>query len=100
MIKLPVLLLALLFLMATSLLLADEGYQEARLLTESGHILPLQALLQVIQAEQSGRVLEVEFEHEGDLYLYEIEILDKQGAVWEFKVDAASGEILKRELED
>ncbi|MCU7931321.1 MAG: PepSY domain-containing protein [Candidatus Thiodiazotropha sp. (ex Codakia rugifera)] len=86
--------------MTTALLLADEGYQEARQLTESGRILPLQELLQVIQAEQSGRVLEVEFEHEDGLYLYEIEILDKQGAVWEFKVDAASGEILKRELED
>ena len=87
---------------ATSLIQADEAetYQEARRLSQSGQILPLQELLQIIQSEQEGRVLELEFEREGGRYLYEIEILDDRGAVWEFKVDAVSGEILERELED
>jgi uncharacterized membrane protein YkoI len=100
MIKTPAWPWALLFFLATSLLQAGEGYQEARQLAESGQILPLNELLQVIQAEQPGRVLEVEFKHKSDQYLYEIEILDGQGAVWEFKVDAANGKILDRELED
>lgn len=86
--------------MIVSLAMADEGHQEARRLTESGEILPLEDLMQSIEAEQPGRILEVELERDDGRYLYEIEILDPQGAVWEFKLDATSGEILERELED
>lgn len=87
-------------LMFSSLSLADEGYEEARRLTESGAILPLEELLPAIQAQQPGRILELELERDRGRYLYEIEMLDEQGAVREFKVDAATGEILERELED
>jgi uncharacterized membrane protein YkoI len=89
-------------LSSASLLMADEeeNYQEARRLTRSGQILPLQDLLKNIQSERQGRVLEVELERKGSRYIYEIEILDEQGVVWEYKIDAVSGRILKRELED
>lgn len=100
MMKSLVLCLLLAILPMNGRLSAEEGYQQARRLTEAGDILSLQTLLQTIQAEQPGRVLEVEFEREGKRYLYEIEILDRQGAVWEFKIDASSGEIVERELED
>lgn len=80
--------------------LADVGYKEARRLTESGAILPLGTLLPKIQAQQPGTILELELERHKKRYIYEFEILDEQGAVWEFKMDAATGEILKRELED
>ncbi len=79
---------------------ADDGYEEARRLSESGEILPLGTLLSTIQKQQPGRVLEVEFEEVRGRYLYEIEFLDERGAVWEFKVDAVTGEILESELED
>ncbi|MCU7905415.1 MAG: PepSY domain-containing protein [Candidatus Thiodiazotropha sp. (ex Epidulcina cf. delphinae)] len=93
--------LAILAILAmTGRLSADEGYQQARRLKEAGDILPLQTLLHTIQSQHPGRVLEVEFERKGERYVYEIEILDKQGAVWEFKIDASSGEIVERELED
>ncbi|MES9952185.1 MAG: PepSY domain-containing protein [Candidatus Thiodiazotropha sp. 6PLUC2] len=78
----------------------EESYQEARRLTQAGEILPLQGIVNAIQAERQGRVLEVELERKGSQYLYEIEILDEQGVVWEYLVDAANGQILKRELED
>jgi uncharacterized membrane protein YkoI len=92
--------LLMMALVISTLLLADEGYEEARRLTESGAILPLEELLPTIQAEQAGRILELELERESGRYLYEIEILDEKGAVWEFKVDAATGEIVERKLED
>jgi uncharacterized membrane protein YkoI len=80
---------------------SEEGnYQQARRLTQSGEILPLQDLLKKIQSERKGRVLEVELEHKESRYVYEIEMLDEQGMVWEYKIDALSGKILKRELED
>ncbi|MEW8507725.1 MAG: PepSY domain-containing protein [Candidatus Thiodiazotropha sp.] len=79
---------------------AGEGYEEARRLSESGDILPLEELLPKIQKEQPGRILELELESKWGRYLYEVELLDEQGAVWEFKIDALTGEILERELED
>ena len=86
--------------MISTLSLADVGFKEARRLTESGAILPLGDLIPKIQALQPGRILELELEREGNRYLYEFEILDEQGMVWEFKLDAATGEIVERELED
>jgi uncharacterized membrane protein YkoI len=85
-----------------SILHADgkESFHEARRLTQSGQILPLQDLLTVIQTEKQGSVLEVELEQRGSQYMYEIELLDEQGAVWEYKIDATTGKILERESED
>ncbi|MES9825530.1 MAG: PepSY domain-containing protein [Candidatus Thiodiazotropha endolucinida] len=92
--------LLMMILVISTLSLADEGYEEAKRLSESSAILPFEDLLPTIQALQPGRILELELEREEGDYIYEIEILDEQGAVWEFKVDAATGEILERELED
>ncbi|MET0071364.1 MAG: PepSY domain-containing protein [Candidatus Thiodiazotropha sp.] len=87
-------------LLICTTLAADEGYEEARRLSESGDILPLEELLPAIRKAQPGRILELELERKRGRYLYEVELLDKQGAVWEFKIDALTGEILQRELED
>ncbi|MES9971641.1 MAG: PepSY domain-containing protein [Candidatus Thiodiazotropha sp.] len=84
----------------SGLSLAEEGYEEARRLTESGAILSLEEIMPLIQGQQPGRILELELERERGRYLYELELLDERGAVWEFKIDAATGEILERELED
>ena len=81
-------------------LTADESQQEARQLHREGKILSLQEILQGIGQTHPGQILEVELEPEHGHVLYEIEILDPQGTVWELKVDAATGAILERELED
>ena len=80
--------------------LGESDHQLSRRLMEKGEILPLQDVLGHIQRERAGRVLEVELESEGGRYVYEIELLSDEGRVWEYKLDAASGEILERELED
>jgi uncharacterized membrane protein YkoI len=81
-------------------LAADDSHLEARQLSQEGKILSLQQILQGIDQVQPGQILEVELEREGGRLIYEIELLDPQGTVWELEVDATSGEILKRELED
>lgn len=80
--------------------LADDSHLEARDLAREGKILPLQQILQRLDEVQPGQILEVELEREHGLLIYEIELLDEQGRVWEFEIDAASGEILEREEED
>jgi uncharacterized membrane protein YkoI len=76
---------------------ADE-HNEAYELLNSGKILPLEKILEIVsQAEISGQILEVELEHKNKLIIYELEILDKEGVVWEIKVDASTGAIIKQE---
>ena len=81
-------------------LLADDSHHEARRLVAEGEIQPLAVILDRIQAEQAGSILEAELDREGGRMVYEIEMLDNEGVVWEIKVDAVSGKILKREAED
>ncbi len=83
----------------TSITLADDDYMEARRLEKAGSILSLETILESVKKQQTGRILEVELEHEHGRYIYEIELLDSAGVVWEIAVDAATGMRLKTELE-
>jgi uncharacterized membrane protein YkoI len=79
---------------------ADDGQMQARRLVSEGRILALEEILTNIRQFRPGQILEVEFEEKHDRMIYEIEILDTQGTVWELKVDAVTGELLEQELED
>jgi uncharacterized membrane protein YkoI len=79
---------------------ADDDHEKARRLKEAGSILPLQEVVKKAQAEHPGRVIEVELDDDDGRHIYEIELLDEQGEVWEFKFDAATGDLIKRERED
>lgn len=76
---------------------AEIDVDEIRSLTVSGELLPLEQILQVVRSRVPGRAIEVELERKDDLLLYELEWLDTDGRVWEFKVDARSARILKQE---
>jgi uncharacterized membrane protein YkoI len=79
--------------------MADTDYDTARKLREAGDILPLETILHKLEQTHPGKVLEVELEKEHDRVIYEIELLDGNGKVWELKVDARSGEMLKQKQE-
>lgn len=84
----------------------DDGGHErhehevVRELAEQGDILPLERILQHAARHRSGRVLEIELEKHAGLLIYEVEILDADGAVWEMNFDARSGELVGEEQED
>ena len=75
---------------------ADYGYDHdrAKLLLETGEILPLQVILEKSRKIQEGRILEVELENKGALLLYEIELLLSNGQVVELLFDAKTGKHL------
>ena len=52
---------------------ADVPIEQTRRLIEQGEILPLQEVIAVLQRQRPGHAIEVELEHEGDGYRYEIE---------------------------
>ena len=80
---------------------AGETHLEARRLVEKGVIRPLDEIMAEIREQHPGRILEAELERRRETgYVYEIELLDEEGVVWELKVDATSGELLHTEPEE
>ena len=95
-----VLLVGLGLLCATGVALADRrDHDDARALREQGAIVPLEEVLRAATAQHPGRVVEVELERKGEAYVYEIELLDAAGEVWELKYDARTGVLLGEESE-
>jgi uncharacterized membrane protein YkoI len=79
---------------------SDIDHVAARKLQESGEILPLEKITERARAEKPGRVLEAELEYKKGRYVYEVEILDERGQVWELKLDARTGNLIKVEIDD
>jgi len=92
---------------ATPSLASERDHDEARELRERGDIVPLEQILQAAAGQRAGRVVEVELELEFDLqsasggkaYVYEVEVLDAGGEVWELKYDARTGALLDEKKE-
>lgn len=67
-----------------------------RALVERGEILPLEKIMKINEGQLVGRIIEVELERERGGYLYEIKVLPPDGRYREFKIDARSGQIVRR----
>ena len=79
---------------------AEQDQEAAERLTQQGDILPLEQILEQARQHRDGRILETELEREYGRYLYEIELLDETGRVYELKFDAATGELIEEEREN
>ncbi len=78
----------------------DLDHDDARELVQHGEILPLENLLTQVKKTYPGKILEVDLERKAGKLIYELEVLDAEGKVWELRFDAASGKLLQQELED
>ena len=79
---------------------AGEDPAAVRKLQESGKILSLEQIGAAAKAIKPGEILETELEQKQGRYLYEVEILDAAGQVWELKLDAQNGKLIKMEIDD
>lgn len=79
---------------------ASEEYDDARRLRQRGDILPLERILQAARRQRDGRVLETGLTQEHGRYIYNVELVDDKGRVWEMELDATTGEVLENRLED
>lgn len=87
-------------MLAVSLAQADESASVARQLLKEGKIMPLQEILTKAKVIKPGQVIETDLEKDDGRYIYELEILDEQGQVWELELDAQTGEFVELENED
>ncbi len=81
--------------------LADDiDHDDAFRLQQAGEILPLESIIQKAKQYHDGKVLEVELEKRRGKLVYEIKILDKEGVLWEMKLNAVDGSVVFMEEED
>lgn len=79
---------------------AEDDHELAKRLSDSGQILALEEIVKHARSAKSGELLETDLEYKKGRYIYEVEILDKAGQVWEIMLDAANGRLLEMERDD
>lgn len=73
----------------------DDDHDVARRALEAGEVLPLKAVLDQVERQYPGQVMEVELEREGGRWIYEIKLLRTGGALLKLEVDARDGTLLR-----
>ncbi|MBK5938783.1 hypothetical protein CCR96_05860 [Halochromatium roseum] len=92
----PMMMLAVAVLIPRGADAGDDDAELARHLLSQGRILPLEQFLTRAQSVRPGIPVEVELHAEDDphRYVYEIEMLDPDGAVWSIVFDARTGQLI------
>ncbi|MCK0505589.1 PepSY domain-containing protein [Aromatoleum anaerobium] len=80
-----------------SALLADDehDHDRARRAVERGEVMPLQRILDNVERNHPGQVIEVELEQEKGRWIYEIKVLKAGGALVKLEIDARDGVVLR-----
>jgi len=78
---------------------ADDD-QRIRQLQRSGEILSLEQIFDRARKVKPGRIVDVDLDKDDGRYIYEIELLERSGKVWEMEFDARTGELLQLEQDD
>jgi uncharacterized membrane protein YkoI len=95
---------ALVMLCAASALTAAPAFasgggrdaERARAALSTGAILSLPALLQRMQTQNPGHVLEAELDLENQRWVYDLKLLPPTGGVVRLELDARDGSVLQR----
>jgi len=89
------LLLALALAIAAGPIWADSDQDRARAAVRAGKVMPLKAVLERLERQYPGQVLEVELEQEDGRWIYEVKLLQSGGRLIKLDLDASTGEVLK-----
>jgi len=72
----------------------NSDHERARQAVEAGEVLPLRTILERVEREYPGQVMEVELDREKGEWVYEVKVLRKGGALMKLKIHARDGAIL------
>jgi uncharacterized membrane protein YkoI len=75
---------------------AGDGHDHdrARQAVEAGEVLPLKMIMERVERDYPGKVMEVELERHGERWIYEIKLLRAGGALVKVKIDGRTGEVI------
>jgi len=88
-------LLALLAFAAAPARADRRDHDLARQALQDGVVLSLRAILDIVEREYPGQIMEVEFEHDDGRFVYELKVLQSRGRLVKLKLDARSGAVIK-----
>lgn len=72
----------------------DHDHDRARRALEAGEILPLRSILQRVERQYPGQIMEVELDRKDDNWLYKIKLLRTDGSLVKLRIDARDGRVL------
>ncbi len=72
----------------------DDDHEQARAAREGDAILPLEDILLALEGQLSGVIIEIEFDCEDGMFVYEIAVRTPAGRIIEWLVNAATGELI------
>ncbi len=74
---------------------ADDpaDHERARRALEAGEVMPLRAVLELLERDYPGEVLEVELEREDGVWVYEIKLIRRGGDLLKLELDAHDGSL-------
>ena len=78
----------------------DDDHERALQAVQAGQVLPLRSVLERLEREHPGQVLEVELEDDNGRWLYEIKLLQAGGQRIKLELDAKTGAVLRRKNRD
>lgn len=78
---------------------ADDD-KRIRQLQQSGEILSLEQIFDRARKIKPGRIVDVDLDKNDGRYIYELEVLQSNGKVWEMEFDARTGKLLQLEQDD
>lgn len=74
---------------------ASRDHDQARQALQSGQVQSLHTILANVERQYPGVFLEAELEKEGDVWVYEIKILQTGGQRIKVHVNAATGQVIQ-----
>jgi uncharacterized membrane protein YkoI len=80
--------------MAPALASDREDHERARRAMTTGQVLPLRTVLERLEREHPGQVLEVELEQDDGQWVYEVKLLQNDGQLVKIKLDAKTAAVL------
>ena len=72
-----------------------DDHDRARQAVQAGQVLPLPTVLERLQREMPGQVLEVELEQKRGMWIYEIKLLTPAGQLTKVLLDAQTAQVLR-----
>ena len=66
-------------------------------LESEGQIMTLEEIIGIANKDQQGRILEAELETRKGEYIYQIDLLDNDGVIWELEYNASTGQLITKQ---
>ena len=73
---------------------SKDDHNRARQAVQAGQVLPLRSVLERLEREHPGQVMEVELEQEEGRWIYEVKLLQPAGQLVKLKLDVRTGALL------